>query len=198
MDTTIPKIQGTPIKHDWKVHYPDSVEELPRHMLTPKGKPVVITGYVDADHAHDLVTRRSITGMLFLLNNTPIKWYSKRQNTVESSTYGSELVSARIATDMIVELRYKLRMLGVPVNASAVLYGDNQSVVLNTTVPSSTLKKKHHGCSYHRVREAVAAGILHFFFIRSERNVADVLTKPIGPKPFYSGIKDYLFGRRSD
>ena len=99
---------------------------------------------------------------------------------------------------MIVELRYKLRMLGIPLNASAALYGDNQSVVLNTTVPSSTLKKKHHGSLYHRVREAVAAGILHFFFIRSERNVADVLTKPIGPKPFYSKVKDYLFGRRSD
>ena len=108
----------------------------------PKGKPVLITGYVDADHAHDLVTRRSVTGELILLNSTPIKWYSKWQNTVETSTYGSELVAARIATELIMEMRYKLRMLGTPILGSAALYGDNQSVVLNTTVPSSALKKK--------------------------------------------------------
>ena len=85
-------------------------------------------------------------------------------------------------------------MLGVPLLGSAVLYGDNQSIVLHTTVPSSTLKKKHGALSYHRVREAIAAGILHFFHVRSEDNVADVLTRPMGPKAFYGHIKDVLFG----
>ena len=155
---------------------------------------MLITGYVDADHAHDLVTRRSVTGVLILLNNTPIKWYSKRQNTVETSTYGSELVAARIATELIMEMRYKLRMLGVPILGSAALYGDNQSVVLNTTVPSLVLKKKSNSIAYHRVREAVAAGILHFFHIRTTENIEDVLTKPIGPKVFYGHIKGLLFG----
>jgi hypothetical protein len=54
--------------------------------------------YVDADHAHDLVTRRSITGILVMLNNIPIRWISKCQKTVETSTYGSELVASRVAT----------------------------------------------------------------------------------------------------
>ena len=136
VDTSLPMNKGDPIEHNWGEVYPDSFEELPPDMLEPKGKPVLITGYVDADHAHDLVTRRSVTGVLILLNSTPIKWYSKRQNTVETSTYGSELVAARIATELIMEMRYKLRMLGVPILGSAALYGDNQSVVLNTTVPS--------------------------------------------------------------
>ena len=65
-------------------------------MPTPKGKTVQITTYVDADHAHDQVTRRSVTGILLFVNNTPTKWYSKRQNTVETSTYGAELVALRI------------------------------------------------------------------------------------------------------
>ena len=185
------------INHTWTEFYPDATEELPPDMPTPKGKPVLITWYVDADHAHDLVTRRSVTGVLLYMNSTPIKWYSKRQNTVETSTYGSELVAARIATELIMEMRYKLRMLGVPIMGSAVLYGDNQGVVLNTTVPSSTLKKKHNAIAYNRVREAIAAGVLHFFHIRSTENVADVLTKSMGPKIFYGHIKNVLFGARS-
>ena len=61
---------------------------------------------------HEKVSRRSVTGIVLLINNTPICWISKRQKTVETSTYGSELVAARIAVDLIVEWRYKLRMLG--------------------------------------------------------------------------------------
>jgi hypothetical protein len=72
-----------------------------------------MTVYVDANHEHDLVTRRSITNILIILNNTPIRWVSKRQKTVETSTYGSELVSARIAIELIMEVCYMLRSLGV-------------------------------------------------------------------------------------
>jgi hypothetical protein len=67
-----------------------------------------MTVYVDTDHAHDLVTRRFITGILVMLNNTPIRWVSKHQKTVEISTYGSELVTARISTELIMEVQYLL------------------------------------------------------------------------------------------
>jgi hypothetical protein len=96
-----------------------------------------MTVYVDADHAHNLVTRRSITGILVVLNNTPIRWIYKYQKTVETSTYGSELVASRIATELILEIRYMLRSLEAALNGSALMLGDNMSVVLNTTVPSS-------------------------------------------------------------
>jgi hypothetical protein len=58
-----------------------------------------MTVYVDADQAHDLETRRSITGILIMLDNTPVGWESKLQKTLETSTYGSELVAATIATE---------------------------------------------------------------------------------------------------
>jgi hypothetical protein len=58
-----------------------------------------MTVYVDADHAHDLVTRRSITGILVMINYTPIRWISKGKKTVETSTYGSELVASRISME---------------------------------------------------------------------------------------------------
>ena len=178
---------------NWKEFYPDAEEEDPPKMPEPRGPSARITVYVDADHAHDQLTRRSVTGVLLFINNTPVKWVSKRQKTVETSTYGSELVAARIATDLIIEYRYILKILGVKIDGPALLLGDNKSVVLNTTVPSSILKKKHNAIAYHRVREAVAAGIMQFVHIDTDMNYADLLTKPLAPSKFQGFVKDLLF-----
>ena len=70
-------------------------------------------------------------------------------------------------------------MLGIPLDKPALMLGDNMSVVLNTTVPSSVLKKKHLGIGYHRVIKAVAAKVLRFAHIRSEENLADILIKAL-------------------
>ena len=178
---------------NWSEFYPDAIEQIPEDMPEPKGKIAKITCYVDADHARDAVTRRSVTGIVLLINNTPMIFSSKRQNTVETSTYGSELVATRIAVDMIIEQRYKLRMLGIKMEKTSVLLGDNMSVVLNTTLPSSMLKKKMHACNYHRVREMIAAGIVKYGHIESTENLADICTKPLAKGPFTYLAQKYLF-----
>ena len=118
--------------------------------------------YENADHAYDLVTRRSITGVLMMLNNTPIRWVSKCQKTVETSTYGSELVASRIATELILEVRFMSRLLGVALDGPTLILEDNMSVALNTSVPSSVLSKKHNATAYHPVRKAIAAKVMRF------------------------------------
>jgi len=138
-----------------------------------------------------------VTGILLCINKVPVKWYCKRQNTVESSTYGAELVAARIAVEMIMEFRYKLRMMGVKIDGPSVMLVDNEAVVMNTTLPSSTLKKKHNAIAYHKVREAVAAGIIRVAHIKSHMNVADILTKPLSPQAYYQILKWILFKRDS-
>jgi len=130
--------------YDWVSQYPEASEVLPHNMTEVRGRPVQTTFFVDAAHASDLVTRRSVIGILIFCNSAPIRWYSKRQNTVESSAYGSEFVALRIATELVEALRYKLRMFGVPLDGSTTGFCDNQSVVVNDTIPSSTLKKKHN------------------------------------------------------
>jgi hypothetical protein len=102
------------------------------------------------------------------VNKTPVKWILKRQKTVESSTYRSEMVATRVATDLAVEFCYALHMLGVEVDGPAMMFGDNKLVAIKTTIPSSQLKKKHNSIVYHRVGEAIAAKIINFFHIRSE------------------------------
>jgi hypothetical protein len=147
---------------NWMEFYPDDGEETSKDLSPGKGPKVSMIVYVDSDHEHNLVTRSSITVILAILSNTPIRLICKCQKTVETSTYGSELVASRIATELILEVRYMLWSLGVLLNGSELMLRDNMSVVLNTTVPSSVLKKKHNAIAYHRVREEISARILRF------------------------------------
>ena len=98
-----------------------------------------------------------------------------------------------------MELKYKLRMLGVPLQkAGTILFGDNKSVVTNMTLPSSQLKKRHNAIAYHFIREAVAAGVLQFIHITGNINIADVLTKPLPPNQFYKLLQPILFTPMTD
>jgi len=75
-------------REKWIDFYPDAREEFPVRMPAPLGNPAHITAYVDANHAGNIKTRRSHTGILIYVNQAPIIWYSKRQNTVEASSLG--------------------------------------------------------------------------------------------------------------
>ena len=87
-------------------------------------------------------------------------------------------------------------MLGVPLDGSSVLFGDNQSMIMNTTVPGSALKKRHSAVAYHRIREAVASGIVNIIHCWSETNQSDILTKPLGPQTFQRLVKHKKFPPR--
>ena len=82
------------------------------------------------------------------------------------------------------------------VDGPAMMLGDNKSVILNTTVPSSMLNKKHVACNYHRVREAVAARILTFVHVDTDKNLADIMTKPLG-KTQHMKLMNRLIGRKT-
>ena len=84
-------------------------------------------------------------------------------------------------------------MMGAQLEDSAFILGDNKSVVLNTTMPSSVLKKKHSAVSFHRVRKMIAAGVVKFSHILSVLNYSDLLTKPLSPSVFYRLVKPLLF-----
>ena len=74
-------------------------------------------------------------------------------------------------------IRYKLRDFGAPIDGPTWMFGDNESVIKNSTIPQSVLKKRHNALSYHRVCEACVAGIMNFIHIPRSENPADVLTK---------------------
>ena len=165
--TEEPDFSALPVQHyDWMYTvYGDVKELVPQDIPEPLGKCVVTVSYVDANLFHDIITGRSVSGILHMLNKTPIKYFSKKQGTVETATYGSEFVAARIATEQIMDLRIMLRYLGVPIREVSYLFGDNKSVVDTSSIPHFKLHKRHMALSFHRVREAIVSKMLYFGFL---------------------------------
>jgi hypothetical protein len=154
-------------------------EELPPNMPEPRGVGLTMIAKVDADHAADTVSRRSRTGFLVYLNCALVCWFSKKQTSVESSSFGSEFIAMKQCCEYLRGLRYKLRMMGIPVNGPAYVFGDNQSVLANTSIPDSTLKKKSQSIAYHFVREGSARDEWRTTYVNTNDNEADLLTKPL-------------------
>ena len=102
-------------------------------------------------------------------------------------------MAARIATEQIMDLRITLMSMGVPLDGASWLLGANQSVIISSTVPHSTLKKRHNALSYHRVRAAIAAKIVKFAKIDGKDNPSDVCTKFLPWAVFWPLIQPMLF-----
>jgi len=181
LDPTYPTIDTSTFNDgaDWSNFYGDVKEAIPPNMPEPRGKTLVMRLYVDSDHAGDKLFRRSRTGFILYLNQAPIIWYSKRQGTVETSVFGAEFVAMKVGFENARAVRYKLRMMGVPIDEPVYVYGDNMSVIHNTQKPESTLKKKSNSICYHYIRECIAMGEALTSHIRSEDNPADICTKLI-------------------
>jgi hypothetical protein len=177
-DPDYPNIDESRFKlYDWSDFYRDAEETIPPNVPEPLGKPVSIHCFVDANLAGNVVTRRSPTGILIFLNRAPVIWHNKRQNTVESSTFGSEIVALTNCIELTKSLIYKLRTFGVPLIGLADIFCDNEAVTTICSTPESTIKKKHHSIGYHFNREAVASVTVRDAKEDSETNLADRSTK---------------------
>ena len=91
--------------------------------------------------------------------------------------FGPEFSALRHGIENLRGIRYKLRMMGIPVDKPTYVYGDNMSVVTNVSKPESTLKKKSNSICYHAVREAVAMGEALVVHIPTKKNLADLFMK---------------------
>ena len=148
-------------------------------MPPPRGQSVSMHCFIDADHAGNTVTRRSQTSLLLFVNRAPIVWFSKWQNTIETSTFGSEFITMKTAVEQIESLCYKLRMFGIPVEDPTNVFCDNKSILKNMTIPDLTLKKKHTSICYHQSSEAVTVGTMQVAKEGMATNLANLLTKPL-------------------
>ena len=182
------------IEYDWtRSVYGELSEVIPTNAPPPLGNHVTLTHYVDANLMHDVITGRSVTGILHLANKTPMDWYSKKQATVETATYGSEFVAARTCVEQVIDLRNTLRYLGVPVRNKSYMFGDNESVVNSSVQVHAKLHKRHNMLSFHRVREAIASRMIGFYYIPGVINPADILSKHWGYSQIWELLKTVLF-----
>ena len=111
------------------------------------------------------------------MNTALIDWLSKKQATIEGSVIGAEFVAMKTGVEALRDIRYKLRMMGVPLTRPTYLYGDKMSVIYNTSRPESRVKKKSNSICYHAVREAVASGECFTMHCKTRDNYYDMMTK---------------------
>ena len=181
LDPTVPIInESSFVREDWSAAaYGECKEEIPSNIPEPRGLGMTMRAFVDSDHAGDVVTRRSRTGFVVFLNCAPIYWFSKKQTSVETSSFGSEFCAMKQCCEYVRGLRYKLRMMGIPVEFPTYVFGDNQSVLSNTSQPHSVLKKKSSSIAYHFVREGVAKDEWRTTYLSTHHNPADMLTESL-------------------
>ena len=197
--TGIPDYSDLPNKqYEWEYSvYGDVKEALPHDAPKALGRPVVLTHYVDANLFHDMLTGQSVTGILHFMNQTPIDWYSKKQATAETASYGSEFVAGCTCVEQLIDIRTTLRYLGVPIMGPSHMFGDNESAVNSSRNVHAELHKRHNALSFHRVREAIASRFIDFVYLPGPENPADILSKHWS----HNSVKEVLlplFNQRGD
>eukprot|EP00804_Cyclotella_cryptica_P019278 CCRYP_006153-RA/>CCRYP_006153-RA protein AED:0.37 eAED:0.37 QI:344/-1/0/1/-1/1/1/0/133 len=119
-----------------------------------------------------------------------IDWLSKKQSMVETSVFGAEFCAKKRGIENLCGIRYKLRMMGVPMKGASYMYRNNMSVVTNLSKPELTLWKILNLICYHAVCEAVAMGKALVAHIPAKKNLADLFTKVL-----YGQTRRFLVSR---
>ena len=117
------------------------------------------------------------SGFLTYVNTALMQWFSKKQSIVERSVFGAEFITMKQNIDALTGLRYKLWMMGILISGPSYIYGDNMSVVHNTSRPESVLRRKSNAVCYHACHESVALGESLVEHMPSKENVLDLMTK---------------------
>jgi hypothetical protein len=130
--------------YNWeRLVYSEAHEQIQWDAPKPPGKRVVLTTYVNANFNHNLITGRSMTGVIPFVNQTPVHWFLKKLPMVETATYGSKFIAAKLAVEQIMAMRLTVQYLGVKVHGPTHLFGDNGLVVTSSSIPNSQLQKRH-------------------------------------------------------
>jgi hypothetical protein len=143
-----------------------------------------LMGYVDADYANDKTDRRSVTGYIFFLGESPISWKSKKQTLVTLSTTEAEYIAISEAVQEGKYLRGLLNELGFP-QKTTKLYNDNLSAVRICNNQDATFDRtKHIDVKFRFVKEALIELEFELLHCGTEENRADGFTKNLGKTLF--------------
>ena len=173
------------VREYMKQRYPEAHEDIDSTDPDPGPSGAISTvGYTDSDWGGEKWDMISVNGVMLFAGCTPVIVRTKKQTGVQCSSWGAELTAARMATELVIGLRQTMRSMGIRVDGSTMIMGDNLGVVQSCTHPDTPLKRKHHQISWHYCRSAIASGAIGFAKVKSEFNFADVLTKSVATGTF--------------
>ena len=162
---------------NWAPFYGDVQEAKPLNAPKSLVKEVTLHMFVYSDHAGDKIDCRSRTGFMIFMNMAMTKWHTKKQATVEGAVFGAKCLAMKQCVETLRGIRFKVRMMGINIEVPTYVYGDNMSVIYNTSKPESVLKKKSNSICYNFLREAAAMKECLTTHVPTETNWADLLTK---------------------
>ena len=171
-----------------------AVKKILRYVVGTKGwglkyekhkEQIQLTGFSDSDFAGDVDARRSTTGVIFFLGNSPITWQSMKQKVVAQSSCKAEYIAAANATCQGVWLARVLAEVHGSAPSVLMLRVDNKSSIALIKNPVLHGQSKHIEVKYHFVRESAEKGQINVDFIKNEEQLGDVLTKPLGKVNFH-------------
>lgn len=138
-----------------------------------------LIGYSDSDWAEDKDDRRSTTGFIFSMAGGAISWVSRRQTTVSLSSTEAEYKAASDSCRQLEWLRIFGDELGDNMTAATPLCMDNQGAIFLAVNPAIDRRTKHIDIRYHFIREMVEKGAVKIFYVATEDQLADSLTKNV-------------------
>jgi hypothetical protein len=139
-----------------------------------------LIGYSDSDMAGDVDDRKSTTGVLFFLGSSPITWQSQKQKVVALSSCEAEYVAATTAACQGVWLARLLGDMNKVAPGGVTLRIDNKSAISLSKNPVFHDRSKHIETRYHYIRECVEDRWAEVEYVRTEDQLADILTKALG------------------
>ena len=137
----------------------------------------VLEAYSDADHAGDLATRRSTTGVICCFAEGAVSWFSQRQASVSISTTEAEIVASNEAARELVWLKRLFADL-TQIDKTR-LFVDNETVIKLAHNPEMHRRTKHIETRHFYVRECVQENLLEVERISNQDQLADIMTKPL-------------------
>ena len=149
-------------------------------LIIKKGQEFKLKIYVDSDHGGNLDDRKSVSGYIIYLGNTPIVWRSRKQKGKPAlSSCEAEYISLSSGINEIVWIIAFLRELGFLVPQPVPMYCDNTSANDLAHNPVHHDRTKHIDIRHHRIREFILDGTVEIFYVPSADNPADIFTKSV-------------------
>ena len=145
-----------------------------------------LVAYSDSDWGSEIADRKSITGYVIMIDDGVVTYKTKKQDCVAKSSFEADFIALSECVYNVLLAKDILNFLNVRIKMPIPVYCDNQTTIHAFKSKECTNKSKYIDIRYHRVKNRASKKLIGLTYIPTEKNVADLLTKPVKPHIFKS------------
>ena len=174
----------------------EAVTRIPKHLKSSPGKMLMfskndhleVEGYTDADWAGNISDRKSTSGYFTFVGGNLVTWRSKKQKVVALSSAEAEFRGMAKGLCELLWLKRLLTEIGFAPTSEMNLFCDNKAAIDISHNPIQHDRTKHVEVDRHFIKHNLETKIIQFPFVKSEDQLADILTKVVSSKEFYNSL----------